>query len=217
MTRVKICGLTNLADAQFAADCGADFLGFVFYPPSPRYVSPEQVQEIVQSLIPETLKPRLVGVFVNQSADFIRRTLDECRLHLAQLHGDESAEFTAQFGGRAFKAVNPQSLAEAETAAEAFIIPPDGFILLDAFHPTLRGGSGLTADWAVAAQIAVRRKILLAGGLTPENVAQAVQAVTPWAVDVSSGVEASKGRKDPEKVKAFIQAVQAADGNRQER
>lgn len=217
MTLVKICGLTNLQDAQFAADCGADLLGFIFYKPSPRYVSPDQVRDIVVHLRnrqSSIANPKFAGVFVNYDLEFVRQMMDYCQLDLAQLHGDESPEFVAQFEGRAFKAVNPQTLAEAETAARNFIVHPESFILLDAYHPTLRGGTGHIADWGMVAKIAAEHKILLAGGLNPHNVAVAIATVKPWAVDVSSGVEASKGKKDLSAVKAFIEAVKTANGNR---
>lgn len=210
--RVKICGLTNLDDARFVAQCGADLLGFVFYEPSPRYVSPERVQEIVADLKTEfdTL-PKFVGIFVNATQAQVEETLARCDLDLAQLHGDEPPEFIVQFEGRAFKACNPRSLREAEWLAAQYLAGDAPFLLLDAYHPTLRGGTGHTADWSMAAQVARNCLLLLAGGLNPENVAGAIDQVQPWGVDVSSGVEAAKGKKDHVKVKAFIEAVRSKE------
>jgi len=233
MTIIKICGITNLEDAIIAAVAGADMLGFIFYPPSTRYVAPETVRKIVQSskfkvqnerlnFEPETLnhKPAFVGVFVNSSTEEIREIMDFCGLDFAQLHGDESPEMVAAFGGRAFKAINPSSPEQAEQLAQKFALPADSpsrfthhvSFLVDAFHPTERGGTGITADWDMAAHLARRYPILLAGGLTPENVAEAVRTVHPLGVDVSSGVEASKGKKDPAKVRAFVEQVRMAVG-----
>ena len=241
MTIIKICGITNLEDALIAAEAGADMLGFIFYPPSARYVAPETAKKIVSGLrsqvqIPKSkvssqaeaasdleletwdLKPKLVGVFVNSPAEEIREIMDFCGLDFAQLHGDESPEMVAAFGGRAFKAINPQSLPEAEQLAQKFALSADSpsrfthhvSFLVDAFHPTERGGTGITADWGMAAQLARRYPILLAGGLTPENVAEAIAIVRPLGVDVSSGVEASKGKKDPAKVRAFVEQARMA-------
>lgn len=205
-----------MTDAHIAAEAGADMLGFIFYPPSARYVMPETVRDIVFQ-VEANPKPAFAGVFVNTPAEEIREILDFCGLDFAQLHGDETPEMVASFGGRAFKAISLSSLETAETIAEKLVAhaPLRGrveegmknspFILLDAFHPTERGGTGTTADWGIAAQLAQRYPILLAGGLTPQNVADAIAAVRPLGVDVSSGVEASKGKKDPTKVRAFIE------------
>ncbi|HHJ06093.1 MAG TPA: phosphoribosylanthranilate isomerase [Anaerolineae bacterium] len=224
MAIVKICGLTNLEDAHLALKAGADMLGFIFYEPSPRYVSPEAVKKIIRTLREEfnlygseqnhqskiVNRQSFVGVFVNHPPETVRHILDFCNLDLAQLHGDESPDYLHQFNGRAYKAINPRSFKEAEAIIEPFILPSSAFILLDAFHPILRGGTGRVADWEMAAKIARRHKILLAGGLSPGNVAEAIQQVKPWGVDVSGGVEACKGKKDPTKLKAFIQAAKAA-------
>jgi len=211
VTKVKSCGLTNIDDALFAAGCGADMLGFIFYEPSPRYVTPEAVAEItttLRSTFEPAQTPKFVGVFVDHDRAFVEQTLALCKLNLAQLHGHESPDFLRHFDERAFKAANPRSLQEAETLARNYLGPGlASLILLDAYHPTLRGGTGHTGDWSIAHQISRRQTLLLAGGLNPNNVAQAIQAVQPWAVDVSSGVEATKGKKDHTKVKAFIDTV----------
>ncbi|MEM7034053.1 MAG: phosphoribosylanthranilate isomerase [Chloroflexota bacterium] len=208
-TKIKICGLTNFADAQVAVEAGADMLGFIFFKPSPRYVAPETVKDIVATIKSQVpTPPRFVGVFVNESLDFVAETVAKCDLDLAQLHGEEKVEFIDAFSGQAFKACNPRSLAEAEAAATTFLTQTTApFIMMDAYHPQLRGGTGHTGDWAVAAQIAQDHDLLLAGGLTPDNVATAIEQVNPWGVDVASGVEARKGKKDHGKVRAFIQAA----------
>ncbi|MCL4301098.1 MAG: phosphoribosylanthranilate isomerase [Anaerolineae bacterium] len=240
VTKVKICGITNLEDALGAVEAGADLLGFIFYEPSPRYVRPEVVREIVASCrsqvagvrsqelragdqnltrVPNATRntqhvsPLFVGVFVNSPLDTVAYILDFCQLDAAQLHGEESPEFVAQFPGRAFKALRPQSAQEAEILVEKYL--PCSFapllpcLLLDAYHPHLYGGTGHVTDWGMAASIARRYPIMLAGSLTPENVAEAVQMVQPWGVDVSSGVEKEKGKKDHEKVKAFVELVKS--------
>jgi phosphoribosylanthranilate isomerase len=216
-TRVKICGLTALADALCAAEAGADFLGFVLYPRSPRFVTPDQVAVIVagvrRHLGLDAL--RFVGVFVDEPVERVRATLDRAGLDLAQLHGSEPPAALAALPGRAFKAIRPQNRAEAEAALVTYTPPtgPGPFpgLLLDAYHPDRFGGTGLAADWALAADLARRTRLLLAGGLAPENVADAIARVLPWGVDVSSGVEHSPGVKDHDRVRAFIQAVRAAD------
>jgi phosphoribosylanthranilate isomerase len=230
-TRVKICGLTNLEDALVAAEAGADLLGFIFYEPSPRYVRPEVVREIVSVIRngilhngqPDSIAanndaprftldalPQFVGVFVNASLDTVTRTLDDCRLDLAQLHGDEPPAFMAELQDRAYKALRPQSSEEAESLIQTYHPPspyPAPSFLIDAYHPALYGGTGHVTDWTMAAGIARRYPTMLAGSLTPVNVTQAIRAVAPWGVDVSSGVEREKGKKDHEKMKAFVKAA----------
>ena len=214
-TRVKICGLTNAADVQLAVDAGADFLGFILYPKSPRYVAPAAIRRILQELdlAGQAHAPKTVGVFVNAPVDEIRLILEQTGLDLAQLHGDEPEEALAALAGRGYKAVRPADRAAAQ-AAQCFLpYPGDAApqLLVDAYHPTLYGGSGQTGDWALAEALVPHvPRLMLAGGLTPDNVAQAVAAVKPWAVDVASGVEAAPGRKDPAKVRDFAAAVRRA-------
>jgi len=242
MTKVKICGITNLEDALVAVEAGADLLGFIFYEPSPRYVKPETVREIVSSVrcqvssvkcqvSSDTVQeakdrdqtpyaPRtthhvaFIGVFVNSPLDVVARLLDFCGLDAAQLHGEESPGFVSHFQGRAFKALRPQSAEEAGVSIKKYLpcspAPLLPCFLLDAYHPNLYGGTGHVTDWEMAASIARRYPIMLAGSLTPENVGEAVQVVQPWGVDVSSGVEREKGKKDHNKVRAFVEAVRAA-------
>lgn len=211
MTRVKICGLTNLEDARVAAKAGADYLGFILYPPSPRSVTPEAVMEIVRGLGEN--RPLLVGVFVNETAAAMADVLDHCGLDLAQLSGEETPNLLGDpdspLYGRAYKALRPTSLAEAEADAEWFIPPRlhprQPALLVDAYHPTLHGGTGRTADWTIAARLTgTVKRLMLAGGLTPGNVRRAVETTRPYAVDVASGVEAEPGQKDPDAVRAFI-------------
>ena len=202
--KIKICGITNANDAAQAVASGADALGFVLYRKSPRFVEPATVRELIADLPPFVLS---VGVFVNESAEVVRNLMDQCGLSLAQLHGDETAAYCEQLGRPALKALRLKDrgsfLALAEFQGRANI---RGFVI-DAFSDQAYGGTGHTADWTLAAEAAKAAPILLAGGLTPANVFQAIQSVRPYGVDVSSGVEAAPGRKDPAKVKAFIESA----------
>lgn len=204
MVAVKICGLTNPEDAAVAVDAGARALGFVCYRKSPRYVEPKVIKAIVATLPPFVVP---VGVFVNEEAQTVRALLDDTGLMLAQLHGDESAAYCEQLGRPALKAVRLKDrsgfLALAECRGRAAI---RGF-LVDAYSEAAYGGTGQVVDWNLAAEVAKVSTVLLAGGLTPENVGAAIRAVRPYGVDVSSGVEQSPGRKDHDKVRAFLDAV----------
>ena len=208
MIRVKICGLTTLEDALLAIEAGTELLGFNFHPSSPRYISPADCARLVSALASFRPRLQLVGVFVNTPPEQIRRVLASCSLDLAQLSGDEPAEDLANLGALAFKAFRPADPDELERLLESYPQrrqPPA--CLLDAYRPGQYGGTGQVADWSLAAGLARRVPMLLAGGLRPENVAQAVSQVRPWGVDVASGVESSPGRKDPDRLRAFIQAV----------
>lgn len=212
MTIVKICGMTNLEDALAAAEAGADLLGFILYPKSPRYVTPETVAEIVGHLRRMlSTPPRLVGVFVNATPSKILKVLRQTGLDLAQLHGDEPVPALAALQGLGFKAMRPTGLQHGLTLAAKYA--PLGAVtgpslLIDAYAAHTYGGTGERADWYAAAAVAKKvDRLLLAGGLTPENVALAVDAVKPWGVDVASGVEQAPGRKDHATVKAFIAAA----------
>ncbi len=217
MTYVKICGITNLEDALVAVAAGADLLGFIFYPPSPRYVAPAVVAEIVAALRARPVgahRVQTVGVFVDTSPAEIGDVLRGTGLDLAQLSGGEPPHSLELLERRAFKALRPGSRAEAEADAEwyADLGPAEGpELLLDTYRPQSFGGTGEVGDWQMAAALAARYRLLLAGGLTPKNVQAAVRQVRPWGVDVSSGVEAAPGRKDHEKVRAFIQHVKSVD------
>lgn len=223
MTYVKICGITNVDDGRCAAEGGADLLGFVFYPKSPRYVEPAAAGEITAALRQEfgQQAPRMVGVFVDEPPKRVEAILDEAGLELAQLHGSEPPAELRMLYPRAFKAFRPQSRGDAEgfTASYYDVVPEDEDLpqfLIDAYHPWKFGGTGEMTDLAVAKLIAERFRLLLAGGLTPESVGPAIERVRPWGVDVSSGVEREKGVKDHDKVRAFIAAAREADATMEE-
>lgn len=205
--RIKICGITNEEDAAAALLAGADALGFVFYCKSPRWIDPTVAGRIISSL-PPFVAP--VGVFVNEEVKVVRDLMDGCGLALAQLHGDETAAYCLELARPAVKALRIKDrgsfLALAEFQGRAGI---RGF-LLDAYAEDAYGGTGRTVDWALAAEAARSASVLLAGGLTPENVAEAIRAVRPYGVDVSSGVESTPGKKDAEKVRRFIQSAREA-------
>lgn len=211
MTVVKICGITTLEDALAAVEAGADLLGFNFYPPSPRYLSPEACARITAGLRKFGSRARTVGVFVNAPAYDILRILDGCELDLAQLSGDEPAGLLQALAGRGFKAIRPTSARAAQEALQAYPHPDSPpALLLDAWKPGEFGGTGVTGDWAIARSLSVQVPLLLAGGLHPANVGEAIGQVRPWGVDVASGVEASPGRKDPQKMAAFVDAARRA-------
>lgn len=204
--RVKICGVRTLDDALAAE--GADMLGFNFYPPSPRYVTPAACAALVGALRDRGVRATMVGVFVNATLEDVAATLEQCDLDLAQLSGDEPPALARALGARAFKAIRPRTLDEAHTALGAYprrAAPPA--LLVDAARGRAYGGTGHLADWGLARALAACAPILLAGGLRPENVMDALAAVRPWGVDVASGVESAPGRKDPERVAAFVRAV----------
>lgn len=198
--KVKICGVTSITDALMSADAGADLIGLNFYPKSPRCLSRPAAAGISNALKSLRTAPVLVGVFVNETADEIRSVLAECGLDLAQLSGDEPQTTVDALGSSAFRAI--RSLAEADRARRAGDRPT---LLFDANIAGQYGGTSKTADWDAAAQLAAEFRLILAGGLTPDNVAAAVDRVHPWAVDVASGVESSPGIKDPARVTRFIE------------
>ncbi len=204
--KVKICGITNLPDGVAAAEAGADALGFVFWEQSPRRISVEAAAGLIRQLPPFVIK---VGVFVNAAEDLVMRAARECSLNLLQFHGDEPPEYCLQFGLMSMKAFRIRDAASLRPLRN---YPTDAW-LLDAYAPGKPGGTGDTFNWDLALEAqAWGRPIFLAGGLTPENVAEAVHRVHPYGVDVSSGVEAGPGRKDHAKLKAFIQAAKSAEG-----
>jgi phosphoribosylanthranilate isomerase len=201
----KICGITRVEDAQHAVAHGATALGFVFWPKSPRAVTTEQARAIVDTL-PGAIAA--VGVFVNASADDIRRIAAGARLSAVQLHGDESPDLAREIAGPVFRSA---TLADAEHVIREW--PESATLLLDAADPVRRGGTGVTVDWTKAGAIARARRTVLAGGLTPANVAEAIALVRPFGVDVSSGVESAPGIKNGDKVAAFLANARAAFGN----
>jgi phosphoribosylanthranilate isomerase len=216
MTKVKICGITTLEDALMSAEAGADMLGLNFYKKSPRYIDLAAAKALCDGLRKQlgSQCPVLVGVFVNSPVSDISVIVTKAGLNFAQLSGDESADMLIDLYGIGFKSVQPMNeamaLDDVNYFREAFPVNENApSLLLDAYHPTLRGGTGMTAsiEIATAVKVAVPR-LMLAGGLTPDNVAGIVQAVEPWGVDVASGVESgTPGVKDAAKVKAFIEAA----------
>ena len=204
-TRIKICGLTRFDDAELAVQLGADALGFVFWPDSPRAVTPEIVRDIVRHL---PALPVRVGVFVNAPPDEIARAVEIASLDAIQLHGDENVNDYGHLSARLIKSVHVLEDAEWQTAMR---LPLPVLPLVDAVDSARRGGTGHVADWTGAERLARQRPVMLAGGLTAENVAQAVIQVRPWAVDVSSGVEWTPGIKSPDRMRAFFARVRDAN------
>jgi phosphoribosylanthranilate isomerase len=202
MVRVKICGITTVEDALAAIKSGADALGFVFAP-SPRQVSPERVRSIIRELPPLVTK---VGVFVDAGLEEIRHLKAFCKLDLVQLHGAETEHCAEQLGSGVIKAIAVGI--ERICQEQAY---PSTTLLLDTYSPSGAGGTGKSFDWLLAVSVAKRRPIILAGGLTPENVVEAINTVSPYAVDVSSGVEHAPGRKNHEKMSSFVRRAKSAN------
>ncbi len=208
MTRVKVCGITNLDDAQRAVDLGAWAVGLIFHEPSPRACALPEAEEIGRRL--KRAAPEVTGVFVNRPLDELAAIADACSLSLLQLHGDEGPaycdEAARRTGCRVMKAVQVRDRSSV-TALRTYHVD---YHMLDAYHPELRGGTGATFDW----DLIPRRHpapIVLSGGLTPDNVGEAIAATRPFAVDSASGTEAKPGKKDPAKLEAFFSAVAQAD------
>lgn len=197
MVKVKICGITTKEDALLAVAAGADALGFVFCEKSPRCVTPQKAAAIIRELPPFI---QTVGLFVDEEAEQVNWTADFCGLDLVQLHGDEDPDDCVEINRRvikAFRVKNANSLAGIKRYQVA------GY-LLDAWSPDAHGGTGQSFDWDLARAAGIADRLILAGGLTPDNVAEAVRTVAPYAVDVSSGVESAPGRKDPDRVREFV-------------
>ncbi|PRX28938.1 phosphoribosylanthranilate isomerase [Orenia metallireducens] len=199
MTKVKICGITNLDDAKVAVEYGADYLGFIFAK-SPRKVSPYKVKEIIEQL-PEDVKK--VGVFANQSLEEIAEVISSCSLDYLQLHGDESPEYCQEFNIPVIKVFRVKDESYLEQLKEYQV---DKY-LLDTYHPNKLGGVGKTFNWELAKLAKEYGEIIIAGGLNPANVKQAIDSVNPYGVDVSSGVEAQAGIKDKKRLEEFIRRV----------
>ena len=196
---VKICGITRAEDARLAVSLGATAIGFIFWPSSPRAISPLRARAIVDAL---PISVTTVGVFVNAGRDEIEAAADEANLQAVQLHGDETPELARSLSRRVIKAV--PLTADIDERVNDW---PGTMLLLDAHDPAKRGGTGRLIDWDRAAAIARARNVILAGGLGPANVADAVARVRPAGIDVSSGVESSPGIKDPEKLRALFDAL----------
>jgi phosphoribosylanthranilate isomerase len=199
---VKICGITSLDDALACCDAGADALGFNFWPQSKRHITVERAATIARRVPPNV---RTVGVFVNPTAEDVDRAFASGAIDLAQLHGDETPEFCGRFAGRYIKAMRLRDAASLETLAQY----PCDLVLVDADTPGY-GGSGQRADVALAAEAAAARRVILAGGLTPDNVGEAIAAVRPYGVDVAGGVEREPGVKDWLKVAAFVKEAKTS-------
>jgi phosphoribosylanthranilate isomerase len=205
-TRIKICGITDPDSAGLAAQCGADALGFMFYPPSPRFISFEAAAAIIAQLPPFVAR---VGVFVDPTPDAVHQAIDRTGIDTLQFHGNESPDFCARFPLATIKAFRVRD----RTSLAPLSNYPCAAWLLDSYVPGQLGGSGNTFNWVLAREAAASgHPILLAGGLTPDNISQAIQTVRPFAVDVSSGVESAPGRKDPDRIRQFI--AQACDADR---
>jgi phosphoribosylanthranilate isomerase len=204
--RLKVCGITSLEDALAAIDCGAEYLGFNFYPKSPRYIAPTAAREIIERLPDDVVS---VGVFVNEPRpEDVGEILQASGAGMAQLHGDESPAYCSGVGAeRVIKALRVGDDFDARRVLDY----PASAVLLDAFDAKLYGGTGKTANWAVAREAARLTKIFLAGGLSPENIVEAIRAVEPFAVDVNSGVERAPGRKDANKLHDLWQRMRGDD------
>ncbi len=202
--RIKICGITNEEDALAAAHLGADALGFIFAP-SPRRISVERAREIIKVLPPLV---QTVGVFVNEDPEKVLSTAAACGLDILQLHGSESVDYCSRFDRRVIKAVRLQSRDELKNLSK-YVNVVDA-LLLDTYVPNKLGGTGITFDWKLAVEARRYGRIVLAGGLNPENVAAAISMVKPYAVDASSGLERSPGVKDHEKMARFIKEANKA-------
>ena len=196
--RVKICGITSTVDAHVAIGAGADALGFMFYPPSPRNLTLAQASSIIRDLPPFIAK---VGVFVNPTEDEVRQVISHAGIDTLQFHGDEPPDFCRRFGLKVIKGFRIKD----ESSLPSLTEYSTETWLLDAFVDGKLGGTGARFNWTFAAQAVARGgRVILAGGLTPENAAEAVVQVQPYGVDVSSGVESAPGKKDPEKVRLFV-------------
>ena len=206
MTLIKICGITNLEDAVAAIAMGADALGFNFYKPSPRYITPQNAREIIDQLPASFLK---VGVFVNEeSPDQVRQIANESGITALQLHGDESPDYCRELAANheVIKSLAVSNDFDLQTALRYQVHA----IMLDTKHNTLRGGTGRAFDWSIAQQVSkIVPTLYLAGGLSPENVADAIEIVSPYAVDACSSLEAIPGKKDHERMRAFVAAARS--------
>jgi phosphoribosylanthranilate isomerase len=208
--KVKVCGITNAEDALAAVEAGADALGFIFYEKSPRYVVPAVAASIIAEL-PPLVTP--VGVFVNEGLATVRSIMDTCGLAMAQLHGDENVSYCRELARPAMKSIRLKDrgslLALAEYQGRGGV---RGFVL-DTFSELAYGGTGQITDWGLAADVAKSTPILLAGGLTADNVTEAIRTVRPYGVDVSSGVESTPGKKDHAKMRMFVDAVRVVSSS----
>jgi phosphoribosylanthranilate isomerase len=205
MTFIKICGITNVKDALVAVAAGADALGFNFYKPSPRYISPQNAREIIEQLPTAVLT---VGVFVNEELPFVERIADEAGVHALQLHGDESPDYCRELAADrdVIKTFAVSETFDTRTV-HAYNVAA---IMLDTKHNNLRGGTGRVLDWSIASRVnQLVPKLFLAGGLSPENIEGAIEAVRPYAVDACSALEDSPGKKNHERMRSFIETARS--------
>jgi phosphoribosylanthranilate isomerase len=205
MTKIKICGITNEADAVFCAEAGADFLGFIFVPSSPRHIEPEKAGEIAKRLRENTNTPKIVGVFQDASVDYINEIRNVVSLDVLQLHGSESDDDIGELAMPAIK-----TLHVGGTLPDTHSTPTAAWLLFDTFDERRSGGTGKRFDWSLLATYERSKPFFLSGGLTPDNVVAAVSMVRPDAIDVASGVEASPGIKDHDKVARLFERVRRA-------
>ena len=205
-TRAKICGITRIQDINSVVHAGADAIGLVFYPPSPRHVNIEQAQGLLQN-IPAYVQ--VVGLFVNATTDEIAAVLKQVPLDILQFHGDESPEqcqaIAQQVGRRWYKAIQVKPDLDVATEIQRYQTAGASAVLLDAWHPDLKGGTGHSFDWSTFPQLDI--PLILAGGLNPDNIEQAIHTTQAYAVDVSGGVESAKGIKDQQLIERFMQGV----------
>jgi phosphoribosylanthranilate isomerase len=201
MVYAKVCGITNVEDAQLAVEFGASAIGFVFWPESPRFVDPKKAA-MVRRILPPSILP--VGVFVDQSVSYVRRVAEIVHLGAVQLHGCESYAYCQSIGLPIIRAV---SVENGKMMTALSDVPETATVLLDAHDPVKKGGTGKSIDWESARSVARSRKVILSGGLRPETVALGVKTVQPFGVDVSSGVEQSPGRKDPARLRSFFESL----------
>ena len=205
MTQVKICGITNREDAVCAVECGATALGFIFYPPSPRYIKPDDAKKIISAL-PEKIVS--VGVFVNETKSTIKKIMGECGLDMIQLHGDESPAFCLEFPlSSTIKAVELKKEEDVHRASNYDVAA----ILVDSRHEGLYGGTGRKSNWELAGRIKEKKPLILSGGLNENNIADALQNIAPNALDINSGVEASPGKKDHKKLARIFEIIRIFD------
>ncbi len=205
MIGVKICGITDIGDAYWAVEFGADALGFIFYPKSQRYIAPERAKKILQK-IPGSIAG--VGVFVNQEIEAVREIVSFCGLHLIQLHGDESPQYCAHFPRSSLIKTISHWAEERIQEIENYAVRA---ILVDAHEPDHYGGTGKNSDWPLASKVKKIRPLILAGGLNKENIRRAMETVGPDAVDINSGVETMPGKKDPLKIREIMEIIRATD------
>jgi len=203
MVKVKICGITSYEDARAAVEAGADALGFVFYDKSPRFINPVKAAGIISRLPPFI---QTVGLFVNEETAQVNWTADYCGIDVVQLHGDETPEDCLEVKRRVIKAFRVQKIISIDPLEKYQDYQVAGY-LLDAWSPDAYGGTGRTFNWELAQSAKQYGPVILAGGLSPDNIAEAIRVVQPYGVDVSSGVESAPGKKDPAKVKEFIRVA----------